>query len=356
MLNGCYFDKLTSPAERTAYIAIVSALRREERHLAIRSVGREAAMRAWRSAVFDNPDILSYPGLVFNGTSRGADVECSFEYTPISESARQLYEERLQRLKDRIRARLGPSPSDYDVCKAIYDVLACTVTYDWDLLREFNEMRSGNDAGLAAFLLENTPAFTPFGAVMQSRAVCQGISKLYKILCESFGVECAVAEACSEAVPEGGNPDHMLNIVEVDGSRAFVDVTDGLPVPSLPIVKYGFFLVSSRAIGREFRICDGFECTDDSLSYFARNGLVFRTEESLRRYLAAFAARPGCRRLRVQYTGELSDGDLEALAAEVMGYHCRDGYVFRQLEPRNGFCYGIIMDEKEKTLNSKEGK
>ena len=354
MLNGCYFDKLTSPAERTAYNAIVSALRRKERSLSIPSVGREAAMRAWRAAVFDNPDILSYPGLVFGGQCRGADVECSFEYTPIDERGRQLYEERLQGLKDRIDARLSPSPSDYDVCKAIYDVLACTITYRWNLLKRFNEMRSANDAGLAAFLLENTPAFTPYGAVMQSKAVCQGISKLYKILCESFGVECAVVEACSEAVPEGGNPDHMLNIVEVDGSRAFVDVTDGLFVPPLPVVRYSSFLVSSRAIGREFRICDGFECTDDSLSYFVRNGLVFRTEESLRRYLAAFATRPGCRRLRVQYTGSLSDGDLEALVAGVMGYHCRAGYEFRQLKPRNGFCYGMIADEK--TLKTKEGQ
>lgn len=348
MLNRFYYDLLASPAERAAYNAVRSALRRGEARCAVQLSDDAAANRVWRAAVFENPDILGYPGLVVAAQCGGGRAIYSFEYTPVDAA---LFEQKMQRLKDRINAMLPPSPTEYAICKAIYDVLACSVKYEHDVLSRFYNLRSRNESDLAAFLLENATFFTPYSAVVNARSVCQGISKLFKLLCESFGIECAVAEASTSDVPDGGMPNHMLNVVEVDGSRSFVDVTSGL-TESIPIIKYNYFLASSRVLGLDFRVSGEFGCTDESLSYYARNGLIFRSEEKLRRFLASYARIPGRRRLRFRYIGDLSDDDLQTLISEVMDAHCSEGYTFLLPRPRFGFCCGIFADryDQEKFL------
>lgn len=129
----------------------------------------------------------------------------------------------------RIHASLvDPSMSEYEQVKAFHDYLVRHVTYDG-----------------------NAPhCFDAYGALVDGRAVCDGYSIAFDLLCYLSGIDCIrVLGTSSNALGTGG---HAWNKVKVNGSWYNVDVTWDDPLGNYSNnIFYDYFLVSDNVLARD---------------------------------------------------------------------------------------------------------
>ncbi len=124
--------------------------------------------------------------------------------------------------------------SDYDRVHAIHDYLAYTVTYDFDLLASSNIDRDDPSFGLA-------------GVFVNHKAVCDGFSKAFLLLCGIEQISCIRVTGSYYA--EGEYIDHAWNKVNIRGVWYNVDATmDSWHAKagkqSYNLLNHGYFLVS----------------------------------------------------------------------------------------------------------------
>ena len=255
---------------------------------------------------------------------------------------------------DEIERKLPWNASDYLVCKTIFDVLATKIEYRDDVMPEYEKIEKlkqenskDYDAERLAFILKYTEAFTPYGILLNSKGVCQGIAKLYKILCDKFGVQCACVEAKTN---DSNEYPHMLNVVEISGKRAFVDVTNGLKtgVKGLPLVRYDCFLASTRVYLKSYRANIDFECNDETINYYSKNKVWFNSFDEMRRYLCSYTMSSTSGEVRCYYDGNaLNDKQLGEHFSEILASHCQEGFRLKGYYVKNGFCIGLITNDVE---------
>ncbi len=341
MLNDYYYT-LLDVREKDAYRTLRAALLRRASICNLERTGLDgdAVRRVWHAVVLDNPDIIHYPALFCEPCFTERILR--LEYSTIDT---ERYRAAMDRLCDTISRKLPYNASDYLVCKTVFDVLAARITYDYAVLNEYNRLteRGCSQEQMVAFLEERSAAFTPYGILINRKGVCQGIAKLYMILCERFGVQCA----CVEATDHGGT-EHMLNVVEVGGVRAYVDLTAGLPgrIPDSTAVFYDSFLVSSRLYSRSHTLKREFDCVDETVSYYAKNGLHFRSFERMRRYLSAYTFRSTGGVVRCFYDGtDKSDKELKEAMDYILSKHAESSRRLFISHAEHGFCIGIITND-----------
>lgn len=79
-------------------------------------------------------------------------------------------------------------------------------------------------AAQCRYVPDATLAHEAAGALVYGEAVCDGIAKAYKLLCDEAGIPCAVVTGSS------GGP-HAWNVARIAGHWAHMDVTDDLALP-----------------------------------------------------------------------------------------------------------------------------
>lgn len=115
------------------------------------------------------------------------------------------------------------------------------------------------------------------GGLLQGKAVCEGISKSFAVLCHRIGIPCIVV--FSET--------HMWNLVNVNGTICNVDATYTTNFPH-DFCDYTYFNVSDSDLGaeehrKEIDCVPG--CFDDSKNYYRRKKLCFDSESELKKYV-----------------------------------------------------------------------
>ena len=112
-----------------------------------------------------------------------------------------------------LRQIINDDMTDYDKVLAIYEYLIDTVEYDYDALKN-------QDPNDVCFFLE--------GVFEYNRAVCDGYSKAFVLLCRIEGIECLRDYGSDYST--GGTTYHAWNYVKIDGTWYAVDATAGDPV------------------------------------------------------------------------------------------------------------------------------
>lgn len=111
------------------------------------------------------------------------------------------------------------------------------------------------------------------GALVERRAVCEGISKAFKLLCDGTGIHCICVAGCEGDGPAQAEPDHMWNLVKLDGAWYQVDVTFDLALSAhwSDMVCYDYFCRSDAVFFRDH------QPTDTDLPSCPRDGSIYRT-------------------------------------------------------------------------------
>lgn len=111
-----------------------------------------------------------------------------------------------------LREIINDDMTDYEKTLAIYEYLVDMVSYDWDA---YNAIGTQNSANNVCYFLE--------GVFEYKRAVCDGKSKAFVLLCRIEGIECVRDWGASLT----GGAGHAWNYVKIDGTWYMVDTTAG---------------------------------------------------------------------------------------------------------------------------------
>lgn len=336
MLINYYYEKL-SPQEQYVYRAVKNALLRGEANCPITDLNKTEAEKVVKAVTMDCPEIIHYPGLFITPQGSGRNMSVSFQCFQVD---RETYDRRLNQLVEAIEKTLPSAASDYVKCKAIFDALATRVRNNPSVASEYIRLQNTNPSSqvLSEFIAQRSNNFSPYGVLMNYKGVHQGIAKLFKILCDRFALPCACVEAVSnnaDRVP------HMLNVVEIDGKRAFVDVTNGLKLKDMPVILYDYFLVSGRLYATAYIVSEEFNCVAEDVNYFVKNKVWFTSVQEMRKYLCAYTAPSRDGVVRCRYDGNrLDHEELKKLFDEILSMHCKSGCRVTSIV-RHGFCTGL---------------
>ncbi|MBP3300574.1 MAG: hypothetical protein J6M34_03625 [Clostridia bacterium] len=154
---------------------------------------------------------------------------------------------------------LSTSMSQYDLEKAIHDRLILHTTYtNVDFCH------------------------TAYGALVNGKAVCDGYSRAFQLLCRRMGLDVLIVRGKSNnpttGVPEG----HAWNLIKIDGNYYHIDVTWGdAGEPTADYIHYGWFNVPTAQIQKDHIIeTEGYDipnCTATAQNYYRKNNAYLST-------------------------------------------------------------------------------
>lgn len=345
MLNNYYFDNLNLN-EKNAYNSIYSAISSNNEETTLYNISQDECMRAWKAVFLDHAELIKCTEVFFLPQIGNGYYRCRFEYSLIDEN--QFYS-KLDNLVQRINQKLPVNASSYFILKKIHDYLTSSIKYDFKVFNEYINLKRSSDANSANsqnqkenFLAAHSAAFTPYGVLISLKGVCNGIAKLFKLLCNRFGIECVCVEC------RLNNEPHMINVVEIDNKRYFVDITNCLKIDHLPI-RYDYFLISKVYMERLCKIDTDFGCNYNDKSFFHMNKLIFKSINDLRQYLESYTYNSTNGEIRIQYCGsKLSDSQLSGLITDIIIAHCGSGFsLYKTYYVKNGFFTGLIIRDRE---------
>ncbi len=153
-------------------------------------------------------------------------------YLPIFPMENSKAEAFYNEAKNILRQIINDDMTEYEKTLAIFEYLVDMVYYDYDA---YNAIGGDNTSANACYYLE--------GVFEYNRAVCDGKSKAFVLLCRIEGIECV--RDWGSAV--NGGVGHAWNYVKIDGTWYMVDTTAGdggtpLPDVKIELVNYDFFL------------------------------------------------------------------------------------------------------------------
>lgn len=151
-----------------------------------------------------------------------------------ADGVRVLYEKAL----GVVNSIIGEEMTDAEKAAAFFDYLTINVTYDKNLA----ELTTGGGTDFY-----NYPGFRPEGVFNNNKAVCDGISKAFVLLCGIEGIK------CERVVGKVNGASHAWNKVLIGGSYYIVDCTNGIAVRNgVNIPDRRYFLISDETYASYF--------------------------------------------------------------------------------------------------------
>lgn len=121
------------------------------------------------------------------------------------------------------------------------------------------------------------------GALGNGVAVCEGMAKAVKILCDRLGIWCIIA--LSDANPEKGiKYRHAWNVVKIGGKYYHLDATFDNTLSKTGILRHDYVNLADKQIFRDHEpvIWKIPECTDNDHFYYKENKISWTTIDEVR--------------------------------------------------------------------------
>lgn len=160
------------------------------------------------------------------------------------------------------------SNNDFRLEKYLHDSVVKSVAYDYDSLKKSDCFN----------------AHSIVGAFLDRKAVCEGIAKAFKLLCNECEIKCIVV--LGKADPKGvfgEDTYHAWNLVKIGGDSYFVDPTwDNMYDKGFEHISYDYFNLTTEEILKDHRPMGNLpECTSTRLNYFSCTNSFVSTYEEL---------------------------------------------------------------------------
>lgn len=171
-----------------------------------------------------------------------------------------------------IQMQLKGNETEADIYRKVHNYLIRNVEYDYDAL--YNP--------------EAYPeSFTVRGIFEQNKAVCEGISKAFKLLCYRAGAKNVyVVEGKSSHEGFGDSIPHAWNIVKTGKEFSHVDVTWDLgSSKSCKYNRYDYFMIPDEWIMKDHEFVSNLNCYTSNQSYFVRRKCLIEDSNSLKMFL-----------------------------------------------------------------------
>ncbi len=159
---------------------------------------------------------------------------------------------------------------------------------DYDIELYLNDWLSDN----CAYKVDADSKHTAYGALVSGKAVCDGYSHAFQLLCRRLGIECTVIEGTSDFNNDAENG-HMWNCIQLGNEWYHIDVTWNDSTDSACGAEHYFYLnLTEKQISRDHKISGGYsqrgsdktdffnvfvpKCDSEELNYFSLNFVTIK--------------------------------------------------------------------------------
>ena len=227
---------------------------------------------ALRAVCDDHPEFFWLSGSASIYGYQGAGMkEITLDFSIEAEAIESITASMEQTVEEYLSS-LPENASEYEKVKAAYDFIIRTTDY------KLNAYQGQNIVSVLVF----------------HESVCAGYAKAFKYLLDKAGVWCAYMTG---NVTRGGITEaHAWNMVRIDGTEAYVDITWGDPTyegdvfdARIPAVTYDYFCITTSDMVRTLHVPDEYyelpDCSSRACDYYVVNGWYYEEcdEELVRR-------------------------------------------------------------------------
>lgn len=272
-----YYSKL-SQKERQVYRKINESLKLHSAFVEIHKLEDNQLLRVIRALEYDHPELYFWDTRKVVTKTNSNKMALKLAYYWSTEEI----EKNAPKIENGIRAILSKADkhydSQYDMFLGIYGCMARNIKYD------FEGMNSDEKKDMAY-------AHTILGVFAKKKAVCDGISKAFKLVLERAGLDCIVIEG-AKASTNGKICAHAWNIVWIEDKPCHVDLTWAVEASKPNTINHDYVGLTDNQIHKDHEIksiLDIPKCETNELDYYVRNKAVINSVEELQKYLQVHA-------------------------------------------------------------------
>lgn len=259
MVNRYYYDRLNKEGQRV-YYAIREGLLNLKDSIQVPRVDGSLLAEIYFCIRMDCPEIF----YTVTYSYRYFDNSTYMDLFPVYLFHKDKIKEHRKAMEARVKkiARQAEELQEKEKLLYIHDFLVQNVTYD-KLKKEYSH--------------------EIIGALGNGVAVCEGIAKAVKILCDELNIWCIVA--LSENNPEKGiKYRHAWNVVKVGGQYYHLDVTFDNTLSNERGIRYDYVLLSDKQIFRDHEpvIYPVPPCNDGDHFYYKEKKVSWTTLEEVK--------------------------------------------------------------------------
>lgn len=255
--NERYYYSIMSPYEQKAYKMIYDGLKMWAFNIVVSlNLRPDQVQEIYLKVLYDNPLFFYVNQTVIKMTGEPGYwillPEFLYANREINEITKQI-----RKVVDKVAIKANNFKSnEFKLEKYLHDSVVKSVAYDYDSLQQEDCF----------------DAHSIVGAFLHNKAVCEGIAKAFKLLCNEFGIKCIVV--LGKADKEGdfsGDKYHAWNLVKIGDESYHVDVTwDNMYDTEIHHISYDYFNVTTKDILKDHQPIGGPlpPCDSTRLNYF----------------------------------------------------------------------------------------
>ena len=256
MRNERYYYSIMSPDERKAYKMIYDGLKMRAFNIVVTLyLSPDEVQEVYLKVLYDNPLFYYINQTVIKMQGRPGYWILLPEYLYSNTEINRINID-IRNIVKRIRLKADNfKNNEFRLEKCLHDSVVKSVAYDYDSLKKKDAFN----------------AHSIVGAFLDKRAVCEGIAKAYKLLCNEFDIKCIVVLGQANKDGVYGDDDyHAWNLVKIGDESYHVDVTwDNLYDEEFHHISYDYFNLTTREILLDHKpIGDLPFCDSTRLNYF----------------------------------------------------------------------------------------
>ena len=257
-VGSYYYDQLNKEQQR-AYYAMKEGLLNLRDSFAVPMLSQKELSDIYFMIRMDQPEIFYSVTFAYKYYADSSTVEMTPKYL----FSKDKIKEHRQAMESRVK-KLAHQAKDLDEKGKelfIHDFIVNNVKYD-KLKKEYSH--------------------EIIGALGNGVAVCEGIAKAVKILCDELNIWCIIA--LSEANPDKGiKYRHAWNVIRIDGQYYHLDVTFDNTLSKDGTVRYDYVNLSDKQIFRDHEpvIWRAPACSDNDHFYYKEKKISWTTMDEV---------------------------------------------------------------------------
>lgn len=265
-----------SITEKTVYMKIVKAIEHLEDNVSFVEINNNKILEKALTAIkLDHPEFFYIDFQRINYVCTASNMIYRIKYiVPKAQIAK--LKEQLSIWVDTVKTDitfLEALPSAI-VCRNIHNYIIRHVKYNYKALQTPEAFPE---------------AFSLMGVFKHNEAVCEGIAKAFKYLCNQMNVEkVIIVEGISSQEGVGNHIPHAWNMVKIDDKYSHVDVTWDLEISrNSKSLRYDYYMIPDKWIKKDHVFHSTITCDSEIDSYFYQQNALIKDSASLSSFFDA---------------------------------------------------------------------
>lgn len=260
-INSYYYTQLTEE-EQKIYLKVAEASDNLVNEIFFESIKdveviKSDINRAVVAYIYDNPQAFYFDSnykIKISNFVIFKDITVEFIYA--SDDRETIDNQKKQidlKITDIINKNITEDMNEYEKELVVHDTLVKTAKY-----YDYED-------------INNIPGtkHSAYGALIEGEAVCDGISKAFKMVMDKLGIECILVGGVLNDVP------HAWNMIKIDGGYYHVDLTsDQLSENKINYATHTYFNLTDEEIDITHEVDDQYvlnKCIEDKYNYYQYN-------------------------------------------------------------------------------------